>query len=159
MITLFLCGLFVGHFLWLHNVDDPPICPMPKPTSIKGCGGGPNGKYSGSKKISLFTAKVMLDITKTQARKGNVDIAISITFGPDLKCQTVPWTYDADKGDIVISHNDCYSNTIADKITNAEFKYDYQKDVIHLQAKVNRLGRVLTFVLPGPKTCTTDLAF
>ena len=156
MITLFLCGLFVGHFVWVTIVDDPPICPMPKPTTMTGCGGGPDGIYSGTKKIGFLTAKVLLNVTKTQTRKGNVDISIDITLVPSLVCKMVPWTYDADKGELVLSKNTCYSNTIGDKITNAEFKYDYEKDVIHLQAKVNSLGKVVTFVLPGQKKCTAD---
>jgi hypothetical protein len=83
-------------------------------------------------------------------------MSIEITFVPKLVCKKVPWTYDAESGNLVLSQNGCYSDTIGDKITGADFKYDYYDDVVHLQAKVNQLGRVLTFILPGPKICATD---
>jgi hypothetical protein len=140
----------------MRTVDDPPLCPMPKPTSTRGCGGGPSGTYSGTKTMGVFTVKVILDITRTHARTGSVDVSISMSLFSDLVCKAIPWTYDADRADLVLSENACYSDTIDERISDAEFKYDFREDVIHLRTKVNGLGKAVTIALPGPKKCAAD---
>ena len=156
ILSFLICGWLLAKHYTRANSDAAPIGPMPTPHSISGCGGGPLGTYSDSKRVRFFMVDIRLSMVRTGVRQGIVSVTIKISMLPTLSCDNIQWKYDSSTGNLHLVEDSCYKKTIADKITKSTFRYDYENDIIHLAADINRLREQVKFALSGSKQCATD---